>query len=75
METIKPTNDDKPIQFIKHPRDTFLGASLVLEGLLQILGIESITPEKINEATNYLLREFNDIIDDNTRSIKEKRNA
>lgn len=52
------TDDSAPIFNAKHPRNTVLGASLVLEGLLI-----DLTKEQINRASTALAKEFQEEIE------------
>ena len=54
----KPTSDDKPLTFKKHPRNTILGASLFLESLFPDLDAKTI-----NRLSPIVAREFQEVID------------
>jgi hypothetical protein len=47
------SNDEAPLTFVQHKRNTVLGASLVLEAILP-----ELTTEQINRASPLLAKEF-----------------
>lgn len=53
FEDTEATSDEKPLQMMRHPRNSVLGASLALEGALP-----ELTKEQINRASPILAQEF-----------------
>lgn len=53
MKKIKTTGDGIALTFQKHPRNSILGASLVLETMFP-----KLSRKKINELAPYLAQEF-----------------
>lgn len=66
----KITDDSEPITFKSHPRNTVLGASLLLEAFFP-----DITTQELNRVAPLLADEFNEVINYKHETINSYGNA